>query len=176
MERKITKICNKQTINFNKVYTQKIKLVDDFKLAEFNYKVLHQILACNDNLKKWKISDTNLCDVCKEQQEIPHLLFTCRLAQNIWTVVQTALKEKFTLSDIILGRDDTQINTTISIISYLIYKQWLMFKNNNKIRSWVKTTTFFKLELNDKIQVYKYTKLKVLCQLLYRIITTFRTH
>ena len=99
MERKITKICNKQTINFNKVYTQKIKLVDDFKLAEFNYKVLHQILACNDNFKKWTISDTNLCDVCKEQQDIPHLLFTCRLAQNIWTVVQTALKDKFTLSD-----------------------------------------------------------------------------
>ena len=35
----------------------------NYKLKEFNFKVLHGILACNVNLKRWKINEINVCDV-----------------------------------------------------------------------------------------------------------------
>ena len=46
------KIIESENLKFNIIYSNKIKHIKDTKIAEFNYKVLHCILPCFDNLKK----------------------------------------------------------------------------------------------------------------------------
>ena len=46
---------------------QKIHNVKDFKLKEFNLKVIHRILSCEINLKKWKLQDHDKCFECGSQ-------------------------------------------------------------------------------------------------------------
>ena len=58
-------------------FSKKVVLENAIKLKEFNFKVLHGILACNKNLKIWKIRLDDRCDVCTQIQTIEHLLFGC---------------------------------------------------------------------------------------------------
>ena len=43
---------------------KKVLLEKEIKLKEFNFKLLHGILPCNKNLKRWWIKDSEQCDVC----------------------------------------------------------------------------------------------------------------
>ena len=61
-------------------------MAKDPKIKEFNYKILHGIclLVCSCNRNKWRLLDTDLCDVWGEVETIEHLLFQCRHAQIYW--------------------------------------------------------------------------------------------
>jgi hypothetical protein len=48
-ERKWRNTLKMNDIDFNMVYTKKVKLLKELKIREFNYKVLHLILVCNKN-------------------------------------------------------------------------------------------------------------------------------
>ena len=71
------------------VYIRKAVSEKEIKLKEFNFKVLHGILDCHVNLKRWKIKDNDECDVCRLPQTIEHLLFTCRYVAPLWRIVDT---------------------------------------------------------------------------------------
>ena len=77
-------ICNVKDFNFDYVYISQICKVKDRKIAEFNFKVLHNVLSCNANLVKWKKKDIALCNICGELETIEHLLFNCTFAKRIW--------------------------------------------------------------------------------------------
>ena len=49
-----------ENIDFEKVYCNKVVNIKDNKLAETNYKILHNILPCGENLLKWKRKDTSM--------------------------------------------------------------------------------------------------------------------
>ncbi len=70
--------------SFKKCYHRKIVKCFDKKLAEFNFKILHNILPCNSNLKKWKKFNDENCRLCKEKEDIKHLLYTCMFSYRIW--------------------------------------------------------------------------------------------
>ena len=53
---------------------QKIYNVKDFKLKEFNFKVIHRILSCEINLKKWKLQDHDKCIECGNQHYLTSTL------------------------------------------------------------------------------------------------------
>ena len=40
--------------NMQIIHIARIKKIHDYKIAEFNYKVLNNILSCNTNLKIWR--------------------------------------------------------------------------------------------------------------------------
>ena len=60
-----------------------IKTMPDKKIAEFNSKVMQNILICSHYLSKWQDSVNENCEICNIVQNIPHLLFDCDLAQCI---------------------------------------------------------------------------------------------
>ena len=64
-------------------------LENETKLKEFNFKVLHGVLACNKNLKNWKIRLDDRCDVCNQIQTIEYLLFSCHYLKQLWQIVNT---------------------------------------------------------------------------------------
>ena len=60
-----------------------IKPMSDKKLAEFNFKVMQNILICGHYLSKWQDSVNENCEIWNTVHDIPHLLFDCDLAQYI---------------------------------------------------------------------------------------------
>ena len=69
-----------------------MKMVDN-KLAEFNYKVLSRILACGELVSKWNNYVRSKCFQCNEINNISHFLYECKLAKQIWHIVNSSLSE-----------------------------------------------------------------------------------
>ena len=122
-------------IDFQKLYVSKIKFCPDSKVAQFNYKLLHLILPCLANLKKWRIADDILCPLCSVKHDVVHLLFGCTKAQAVWSSVNNKLNTNFSLFDVICGyADKPALNFFISLVSFCIYKEWLLFYKD--IKDW----------------------------------------
>ena len=112
------KILDVHTIDFANVYLQTIKLMADRKLTEFNFKVLHLILTCGLNLKRWGKGDNGLCKICNVPYDIPHLLFFCTKAMIVWNFISHIFNLNISLKDIIIAKMETLMFLTI--IGYVI--------------------------------------------------------
>ncbi|MCP3887247.1 MAG: hypothetical protein GY702_00005 [Desulfobulbaceae bacterium] len=146
------------------VYLKKIAMINDKKLAEFNYKILHNILPCNDNLYKWKKKNTDKCTLCNTKENIPHVLYECIYAKTIWNKVNLSGNSVFSAADVILGTHlgipDVFITTCIS---YFIYKKWLRNSFDNVPRNINGVILSLKIELQHVYAIYSHLKCKELC-------------
>ena len=124
-------------------FTKNVALGKEIKLKEFSFKVLHGILPCNLNLMRWKISDSHECDICGETQSIEHLLYSCVYVRPLWQIVELGLDEQCEHDDI------------ITIVSFLIYKDWLLPSLQNKNRNSTIALSYFKAELTLRQQIYE---------------------
>lgn len=124
-------------------------------MAEFNYKIMHQILSCNYNLKKWGISDSDKCDVCYQKHDILHLVFTCVHSQKIWHLIQNLFDIDLNETNVIMGTYLGKIhNFIITVISFTIYKEWIICRDAGILRRDFNTRQFFINELYFKIKIY----------------------
>ncbi len=120
-----------------KSYKNRFKFIRDNKLAETNFKILNNILPCNKNLFRWKKSDSNLCNICGEEESISHLLFECNYVRMLWNCVSDSLlyNANVTHDMVIFGLHlDSALNHVFSIIIYFIYREWLICSLEKKIR------------------------------------------
>ena len=74
----VEKDCDNEIDLYTYAFTKIVKLEKEAKLKEFDFKLLHGILPCNRNLKKWKLRWDDKCDVCSLSQSIEHLLLECK--------------------------------------------------------------------------------------------------
>ncbi len=127
-------------IDFYNVYLHKLVKISDIKIAETNFKILNNILPCNENLEKWKKKCCSKCSLCGEQENIPHLIFECKLIRPLWRYVSNALRINISLEDVILGtqnhkqNDIITLNTCISVIVFIIYRNWLEYSLSERQR------------------------------------------
>ena len=70
-------------IDFKDVYKSKIIKIKDKTITETNFKILHGILPCGENLKRWKIRMNSYCYICNENETILYLIFNCSSAVSI---------------------------------------------------------------------------------------------
>ena len=95
------------------------------KLAEFNYKLMHDFLICGKYLIKWDDSINEKYEICENVHDIPHMFFVCKLAQHIWQLCEKALFRNFRKDQILLIDTDHQdvkaMNYFTTIISYSLY-------------------------------------------------------
>ena len=131
------KITNKADWEY--IYLCKIKLMEDTKLAEFNYKLLNNILCNNYYLSKWNSPISKNCYICQNQIEnIRHLIFDCVNVLKIWKTLSEYLGFNVQWKHIIIGFYHVRNNTTklynllFSCIAYRIYKH-KMFCRIDKI-------------------------------------------
>ena len=82
------------------IYHHKIKLALDKNIAEFNYKLLQNMLCCRKQLFKWKKESTENCIHCNETEDIQHLIFSCKNVKNIWIVLGLTLQINITNGNI----------------------------------------------------------------------------
>ena len=120
--------CIKNDTDERTVFVRRVCQEREKKLKEFNFKVLHGILPCGVSLKKWKIRNTNICDICDEEQTIAHLLFECEYLSGLWERVSQAIDYDIVCDSIMCGTFDGNCqsnNIVITLVSFLIYKDWL---------------------------------------------------
>ena len=68
---------------------------NDINLRWFNYRIAHRILTTNDYVFKIKIRSSNLCSFFgNEVETLKHLLISCELVDNIWTLLELWMYEK----------------------------------------------------------------------------------
>ena len=53
-------------------------------IKQFIYKLIHNIIATKDNLKKWKISANVICSVYGDTENIEHFLIQCNSIAHLW--------------------------------------------------------------------------------------------
>ena len=129
-------------INFdvygNKIYIQKIINIKDKEIAEFNYKLLHNLLNCNKQLSKWKVGQSNECPNCSELENIFHLLYSCDIVKHIWHVVQVCVSFDISWKIILCGffhevnKKTLTYNNLISFIAFKIYKYKMYSRVKNE--------------------------------------------
>ena len=137
------------------IFKVKVKEEKENKLREFNFKLLHGILPCNKNLMKWKKRDNDQCDVCQHTQSIEHLLFNCTYVKPIWNKVNEIFDINVSF-DLILGIEKTSpYNRVLTLVAFLIYKEWLVLSFEYKARTNPLIFAYFKSEIKLRIDIYK---------------------
>jgi len=156
-------------------FMHKIELEREVKLKEFNFKLLHGFLACNRNLKRWRIKESCVCDICDQSQTIEHLLFGCIYVKPLWKKLNTIYGINITFKQI-LGLDCTcKHNGILTLLSFLIYKEWLLASLQNTRRCSTLQFEYYKNEISLRICIYKLCKcilakhVDALCELILRL-------
>ena len=154
VENKWTRSMN-MDITFKDVYFRKISNIKDKKIAEVNYKIIHNILPCGVNLLKWKKKDNDKCEICGNKETIEHLIFECPYASTLWSKLQDTFNIKLELQNILFGIAMQPYMTMItSLLAYLIYKEWVNLSLHNKTREITPSFTRYANELEYCRLVY----------------------
>ena len=113
------------------------------KLRNFQYKIMHGKIFCNNILYHWKIKSNQRCDFCQEpKQDAIHLLVDCVYAKNLWNFIKTiflqlGVKNDLTPEVIIWNRIQkpwcSVTNFIILVTKFFIYKSKIQDKLPNVI-------------------------------------------
>ena len=153
----------KGILNWKVVYKQKVKSVKYVKLAEFNYKVLNNIVPCGKIVSHWDESISKYCCRCNVVQDCKHLLYTCPIFKSIWDKVGSILKINIKWKHIVIGfgifdvdeKIVTSRNFLISNIAYILFS--IYSKHFDKFEQETSNSVFnmFKGRLKYYICIYK---------------------
>lgn len=84
-ENKWNRIFNiKEGYIWKNVYVSKIKNMYEKRIAEFNYKLLNDILNNNVYVSKWNRDVSPFCSFCNIEEDIKHVLYDCEIVKPIW--------------------------------------------------------------------------------------------
>ncbi|MCP3887294.1 MAG: hypothetical protein GY702_00255, partial [Desulfobulbaceae bacterium] len=149
-------------VDWTNVYAHKIYTQLEMKIADFNYKMLHNIIPTGKNLLKWKKIDNASCIYCKIHiHDLKHMLWDCSCLNDIWKVISDALNCVINFKMIILGgKRLIHENRSISLVCYLIFKKYLLDKereNNNFTPLFI----YIKYELTFRLKIYESLKYPV---------------
>ena len=146
---------NYQKSDWQNVYLRKIKSIPCKKIAEFNYKLLQNLLITGYILGKWNKNISSTCTYCHENDTPEHLLFCCNRTKRIWEDISYALKLKLTYKHLALGLDEdgmqninTARNNVISVIAYGIYCTWVKCEDSKQSYKYI--------SLNQSVKHYIY--------------------
>ena len=124
---------------------------------------MHNIVNNGSNLYKWKIRDSNLCEICgKAVDTIVHEMIDCNSTANILNLLSSDLNfgnslKNLTKTEFIFGCSDPAKNHILLILKYVIHiSRQSQFPFNHKVlcseiykriivdRQQLKTTVFNK--------------------------------
>jgi hypothetical protein len=72
--------------NNKMIWKMKIPL----KTKVFRWYLRHVVILTKENLAKWNWHGNKNCVFCHQDETIKHLLFQCRFARSIWSIIQVA--------------------------------------------------------------------------------------
>ena len=126
-------------VAWNMIYKNNIRNIVDKNVAEFKYKLIHNLLCNRYMLSKWKPDVNNKCSFCGNIVEnTKHLIFDCPNVANIWSAAESVLKTKIQWKHVVLGffyESNTKVRNFNFILAYIacrIYKTKMFFRIKNK--------------------------------------------
>ena len=129
----------------------KINKQFEVKNAEFHFKLLHKIVATNENLFKWQKTHSPNCIHCNNVLHTEkHLLWDCPNTNALWASLGNTLGINITWESIVMGcKDFGSHHQLILIIAYILYKKHVKEKNcifieNKNIMIYVKEELTFR--------------------------------
>ena len=149
----LRRFCNDNTDN--EIFKRKIVLEKEIKLKEFNFKLLHGILPCNLNLYRWKLKTNDSCDVCGQPQTLEHLIWSCPYVRPLWNIIENVCGVSLNYPMILGIEDAWTYDNLFTLVSFLIYKEWLLLSLKNKCRSNQIMLNFYKEELSLRLKIYE---------------------
>ena len=128
------RVLDQPNIEWHKIYKRRVWDITDKKLAEFNYKLLCNIVCTRNKIAKWNKNIDSNCPYCNCEQSVRHLVFECSRVNCLWAIVGHTLKLDIKYKHLILGDEQTSTflkarNSFINYICYGVYKYWILSKN-----------------------------------------------
>ena len=149
-----------ETEDWAPIFKRSFHITKEPYLQSFQYKILNRILNNNENLYKWKIQNSNECNLCGEVDGVEHHLFYCNKSRMFWTrlkewmITNLGYGFELTVCEVIFGIPDTK-NPDINILNFLILMgKWYI----NKCRSKDNQIYFFEFLtiLKNKVDIMTY--------------------
>jgi len=83
---------NVDPYKWKRFYTHMHKSCSDNRIKQFKYKLLHNIIATNENLHtiRWKIASSPLCKKCHLTENYEHFFVSCECIQDFWKIINHA--------------------------------------------------------------------------------------
>ena len=154
---KHVELFKKNNVTFETVCKRKLVNMREIKLKEFNYKLMFNLIPCNKNLEKWKIIDSDICDVCKDVQTTKHLLFDCSYVRILWEIMELIVGSEIFYSDILCGFDTEKslfADYLCTICAFVIYKDFLLHSLNKRKRPFQCNLKYFENEICFRFNIY----------------------
>ena len=120
--------------NFKRAF----KITKEPYLQSFQYKILNRILNNKDNLFKWKITQSNECNICKEVDGVEHHLFYCADSKLFWNRIKewmiSSLRYgfKLTVCELLFGIPNYNCADTKLLIFLILLGKWYINHCNVK--------------------------------------------
>ena len=70
------------------------KVTNITKYRDFQFRLLHNKIFCNDILFYWKIKSSQICDYCDTKQSIIHLMWSCSEVHKFWDLLKAYLCDR----------------------------------------------------------------------------------
>ena len=100
------------------IYRSYFRTISDNSFISLQYRIIHRIIGTYDYLYVMKISDSNLCGLCKQEcKTIVHLFTQCVKVEELWKNICPWVKSKLDLK--------IDLNNATKILGYFkLYKHF----------------------------------------------------
>ena len=147
--------------NFNLIH------VKEYKLREFNLKLLYNLIPVKSNLFKWGIREDDLCSKCLVKEDIVHAFIECELnkqyLKHIENILQRVFKFKTKISSLHLLKIECncQIVLFMTLAFYSIYKVILERNKSGKENRKVVLKHVLEREIRKRIEIQGYEQERI---------------
>ena len=124
----------------------------DTKLIAFQFKIVHNIVACKTNLFKWDIAATENCDYCQGHDDLVHSLVQCPASAILISEIYALLHipcVRFNTYGFLFGCNNQAIDLINLIIKYLLWKSRFYYTNLSV--NYVKNEIVFRIKADQSI-------------------------
>ena len=101
-----------------------------------------------------EIKRKDVCDICVSKHSIEHLLFERHRATKLWHIVEDAYRITVCFNNITCGLKDYVFNHVVTLLAFLLYKEWLLMSLENKNRCADFPYHFYINELKVRDKIY----------------------
>ena len=90
-------LTNTEQRNWKSIWKFNLKAIKENKIAEFNFKFLHDLIPHRYNRYKWKLSNNPQCVFDNDLHDSVHLFLNCEQSSLFWKRFQDLVKKLYNI-------------------------------------------------------------------------------
>ena len=160
--------------NWKEIWSFNLQAIKEKKIAEFNFKFLHNLIPHRYNLFKWKLSNSPLCLFDSDLHDSIHLFVKCKHTKLFWMkfneIVERLYDIDFTFNESFLidgykleNKQFKTLNFLITYAKYAIYVTYIQAEYRKIVFHEFSMFSIFKRLVYNRLNTEKHCKNKKLC-------------